>query len=195
MLSRATWAGGVRGRVLDALRELACGEPVVLVNLKRLAACTGIPYGSVRNAMSKLVQSGDIATRQIRMADGHGVRVHLVTARGEEGRTPPPPRPRHTTARAEDTLPAPRDIWHTTQAVFALAWPYAAQAGLDMQAIAGLRAVFIAQGFDAAALPHALRAFDHYLEASPPTDAPAAVRDFLRCLQREGQWQAPGSTP
>lgn len=191
VLSRATWAGGVRGRVLDTLRELAGGEPVVLVNLKRLAACTGIPYGSVRNAMSKLAQSGDIATRQVRMADGHGVRVHLVTARGEEGCTPP--RPRRVAAHAGDTPPAPRDIWHTTQAVFALAWPYAAQAGLDMQAIAGLRAVFTAQGFDATALPLALRAFDRYLEATPPADAPAAVRDFLRCLQRQGQWQAPGN--
>lgn len=84
-LSERSWTGGVRGAVLDALRGLAGGRDHVLVNLKRLATHTGISYGSVRNAMSRLTRSGDIRTRQIRMADGHGVRVEFLTLPGQEG--------------------------------------------------------------------------------------------------------------
>lgn len=84
-LSERSWTGGVRGAVLDALRGLAGGQGHVLVNLKRLATHTGISYGSVRNAMSRLTRSGDILTRQIRMADGHGVRVEFLTLPGQEG--------------------------------------------------------------------------------------------------------------
>lgn len=84
-LSERSWTGGVRGAVLDALRGLAGGRDHVLVNLKRLATHTGISYGSVRNAMSRLTRSGDIRTRQIRMADGHGVRVDFLTLPGQEG--------------------------------------------------------------------------------------------------------------
>ena len=87
-LSERSWSGGVRGAVLDALRLLAGDNTHVLVNLKRLATHTGISYGSVRNAMSRLTRSGDIRTRQIRMADGHGVRVEFLTPPGQEGLAP-----------------------------------------------------------------------------------------------------------
>lgn len=219
-LSEKAWTGGVRGLVLNAMRDLAEGEPYVLVNLKRLAAHMRISYGSVRNAVCRLTHSGDIRTRQVRVADGHGVRVDFLTSPGAEGTalvvrvgrprlnaltTPavsgenpdPPPRPTTPKLAAPVKLETPHvtrrtsaNFWDTTDTVFSLAWPYVAAAGLNMAHLRKLLPVFTVQGFNSALLPRCLRSLDELLERHPD-DTTTLVEDFMHSLQRRGTWSIP----
>lgn len=207
-LSERAWRGGVRGAVLDMLHQLAPGQDYVLVNLKRLAAHMGISYGSVRNAMSRLVQSGEISTRQIRVADGHGVRVDFLDDAGRpqsrrtHSRREPPSRASRTPRTAMQSggaavpeQPAIPSFWETSDEVFDLAWPHAAAAGVSMDQLRPLRAVFTAQGFSEAGLPRSLRHLDWQLEqlnrGADLPEAPTLIREFLSRLRRQGYLPRP----
>ncbi len=213
-LSERAWRGGVRGAVLDMLHQLAPGQDHVLVNLKRLAAHMGISYGSVRNAMSRLAQSGDISTRQIRVADGHGVRVDFQDDPTRQNRRGHSRRETGTgqgrsqrAARSPGSAESPRgqggdptgnpSFWDTPDEIFLLAWPHAAAAGVSMDVLRSLRAVFAAQGFSETGLPRSLRHLDWQLEqlerAGTGDSAAAAslVEASLSRLRRQGYLPRP----
>lgn len=214
-LSERAWRGGVRGAVLDMLHQLAPGQDYVLVNLKRLAAHMGISYGSVRNAMSRLAQSGDISTRQIRVADGHGVRVDFHDDSARQSRRSHGRRETGTgqgrsqrAARSAGSTDSPRSaggsdpsggpsFWDTPDDVFLLAWPHAAAAGVNMDLLRSLRAVFTAQGFSEAGLPRSLRHLDWQLEqlkhggTDDPSVIDSLVETFLSRLRRQGYLPRP----
>ena len=148
------------------------------------------------------------------MADGHGVRVDFQddptrqNRRGHsrresgagQGRSQRAPRSSGSgeSPRGQDGDPAGTpSFWDTPDEVFLLAWPHAAAAGVSMDVLRSLRAVFAVQGFSETGLPRSLRHLDWQLEqlerAGTDDSAAAAslVEAFLSRLRRQGYLPRP----